>query len=297
MVNKISIIIVTYNSQSHITDCMDSIVQFIDVDPNQLEIIFVDNSAGTDADETKKLVENHPLTGSVRVLYIHNPANLGYGQGNNVGIRSSTGDIICIMNPDVRFCSKVLADALRKFQNRNLALLGYKQLGGYNLSYYLKPEFKNVFAGVITKLANRFNIFLQKYFYLSGAFFFIDRKKVESIGLFDEKIFLYFEEPDLARRIAALRYDICYDKSIDYLHLVGERAEWSERAFTHEINSLKYYLEKFNLNSHRIIRNYLREYQLKIGIAKFIGDEMKLKKFTNEYMLVKNIFGPIQSKK
>lgn len=296
MVQKISIVIVTYNSQSHIIDCMDSIMQFIDVDPEQLEIIFVDNSTGKDAFETQNLVENHPLTAIIKVLYIHNPVNLGYGQGNNVGIRRSTGDIICIMNPDVRFCSRVLADVMIKFQDKNLALLGYKQRGGYNLSYYIKPEFKNMLAGVLTKTANRFNVFLQNYFYLSGAFFFIDRKKFETIGLFDEKIFLYFEEADLARRIAAQNYDICYDKSIDYLHLVGERTDWAESAFKHEINSLKYYLEKFNLDLPRIIRNYLSEYELKIRVAKLIGNTGKLNKFTSEYNLIKKTFGPNLSK-
>ena len=42
MAKKISIIIVTYNSQSHIYDCISSINQYNDIG-DELEIIIVDN--------------------------------------------------------------------------------------------------------------------------------------------------------------------------------------------------------------------------------------------------------------
>jgi GT2 family glycosyltransferase len=192
---KISIIIVTYNSQSLISDCLQSILDYADISLDEIEIIVVDNSSGENAEELKSRVENHSVAKKIKTKYIHNVANLGYGQGNNIGIFNSTGDIVCIMNPDVRFTEPLFKDVLLKFEDSNLALLGYKQTGGFDYSFYMKPELKSAFSGWKMKLLNKRDSFNPKKHYLSGAFFFIDKNKFSQIGMFDEKIFMYFEEP------------------------------------------------------------------------------------------------------
>jgi len=290
MQRKISIIIVTYNSQEFLADCFSSIASFLDIEAKEVEVIIVDNSTGKDAAELRLLVENHSLNKILDVKYIHNTKNLGYGQGNNVGIKASSGEIVCIMNPDVRFGSSILLDVIQKFKNPNLALLSYKQLGGFDYSFYLRPEYKNIFTGIIMKMANKIDYFSSKYFYLSGAFFFIDKKKFEEAGAFDEKIFLYFEEPDIAKRITDKKYEIQYDNSKKYYHLVGDRVQYSEKSFESEMKSLKYYLQKFNFNEKKIISNYLGEYKVKMVAAKVLKDDIRLDKFKKEVALIKSIF-------
>ena len=290
MQKKISIIIVTYNSQAYITNCFISIIEFLDIAAEELEVLVIDNSTGCEAKEMKKLVEGHDLYKIISVQYIHNSANLGYGQGNNVGIKHAKGDIICIMNPDVRFGSKILKDIADKFRNENLALQSYRQIGGFNYSFYIKPEFRNKFTGVLTKMANKIDIFNSKYFYLSGAFFFVKKEIFIEIGLFDENIFMYYEEPDIAKRIEEKNYEICYDNSKFYYHLVGDRKEWSEKSFNCEINSLKYYLNKFNFNIKKIVNSYIKEYRVKIIVAKILNDYVRVSKFKKEEEQIKNIF-------
>ncbi|MGS0748824.1 glycosyltransferase family 2 protein [Halpernia sp. GG3] len=283
---KISLIIVTYNSRDLIIDCIKSIYKYTDIPVNELEIIVVDNSSEEEGRKMHVLLEEHFRS---KIIFVKS-VNVGYGSGNNIGIENSRGSIIAIMNPDVRFESSLLKDVFEKFKNKNLALLGYKQKGGFDFSFYLKPEYRNSFTGFITKITNKIDVFSQKYFYLSGAFFFIDRNKFMEIGFFDENIFMYFEEPDIAKRIREKKYTVCYDNSKTYLHLVGNRTDWSEKAFGSEIKSLKYYLQKFNFNEKRIINNYLAEYKFKIFVAKILKDQNRLNKFKNEVLQIKNIF-------
>jgi N-acetylglucosaminyl-diphospho-decaprenol L-rhamnosyltransferase len=60
-----------------------------------LEVIVVDN-ASTDGSE-KLVQEKFP-----GVKVIMNESNLGFGGGNNVGIQSSQGDYIMVLNNDAR---------------------------------------------------------------------------------------------------------------------------------------------------------------------------------------------------
>lgn len=287
---KISIIIVTYNSQKLISDCISSVGNYLDVNSDLIDVFVVDNSAGENAAEMKKLVENHPLILNLKISYIQNHSNLGYGQGNNVGIAASEGNIICIMNPDVRFGQSILKDVIQQFEDPKLALLSYKQIGGFNHSFYLKPEFKNFFTGILMKLANKIDFFSSKYFYISGAFLFIDREKFKEIGLFDENIFLYFEEPDISKRFLDKNYKIKYDNSKRFYHLVGDRVSWSEKSFSNQMHALKYYLLKFNFNEKKVINNFLGEYKFKIFFAKILKDHIRLVKFRNEVRQIKEIF-------
>ena len=289
MRKKISIIIVTYNSQTDINDCLSSIGDFIDINSSELEVIIVDNSSGSDASEIESLVGNHPLKEKVEVRYLNNISNLGYGQGNNFGIKASSGDIICIMNPDVRFTNYLLNDVLVKFRDAKLALLAYKQLGGFNYSFYMKPECRNKYFGFITKAINKLDVLFPKCFYLSGAFFFVDKLKFEEVGLFDENIFMYFEEPDIANRLQKRGYKIKYDKSKSYDHLVGERLGWSEITFMREMDSLRYYLKKYGLDEKKYLKKMLSEVEIKLKIAKFLKDKERTHSFENEIVLRENI--------
>ena len=174
-VNKISIIIVAYNSDELIVDAIKSIYKYADLDQSDYEIIVVDNSDTQHHLILKKVIEKN--FNDEEILLIHNEKNGGYGQGNNMGIKASSGNIVCIMNPDVRFTEPLMIDVLSKFSNHSLALLGYKQLGGFNYSFYRKPEYKTAFSGWLCKINNKLNFFNSKKDYLSGAFFFINKEK------------------------------------------------------------------------------------------------------------------------
>ena len=289
MNKKISIIIVTYNSQKYMVECINSVGEFLDIDAQSVEIIIVDNSNEINAEEIKQIIEKHPLNKQLSIKYHHNKSNLGYGHGNNIGISKSSGDIIAVMNPDVRFGSKILKDVQRKFKNEKLGLLAYKQMGGFNHSFYIKPEFRNVFYGFFEKFFNKVDVFFPKCFYLSGAFFFLDKQKFEEVGNFDENIFMYYEEPDIANRLQKKGYEIQYDKTKKYHHLVGNRTGFSEIAFEREIRSLVFYLDKFKINKKKYFKTHLTSLKIKIALAKILKDKTREESFKKEIEWLKNL--------
>ena len=96
MHKRVSVIIVTYNSEKHIYDCLSSIYRYNDIG-DLLEVIIVDNNSCNKDLMFESINRLYPQT-----KLIDNPKNGGYGQGNNMGVKNSLGDIILIMNPDVR---------------------------------------------------------------------------------------------------------------------------------------------------------------------------------------------------
>lgn len=257
----ISIIIVTYNSLGFIKECLDSALNSLENIVS--EIIIVDNSPLNIAKEMESfLLSNYKDD----VKYIHNSKNLGYGYGNNIGIRESKGDIICIMNPDIVIThKKIFEDAIAQFhKDVNLGMLGYKQLGGKNLSFYFRQEFfLPVFSAVMLKLANFLNIFNSRYMYLSGALFFTKKDVFKSIGDFDESFFLYNEESDITKRFLMKGYTVKYMKRISYLHNIGDRGESSYDTFKLIIDSAIKYLEKYKFNQRRFLIKLSIELRIK----------------------------------
>ena len=110
---RLSIIIVTYNSEHDIYDCVSSIMKFSDIPLSEIELIIVDNNS---RDTDTMFIKLKELYGNDIVL-IKNTHNGGYGQGNNVGIKKATAPVILIMNPDVRLIEPFFKTAVEAFEN------------------------------------------------------------------------------------------------------------------------------------------------------------------------------------
>lgn len=283
---KLSIIIVTFNSNDLIVDCLDSIFTYSDIDIKNFEVIIVDNSEEAVFKELIGLVKG---SYGNKIKFHKNEKNFGYGHGNNVGVITSLGEIICIMNPDVRLIESMFSMVIFEFKrNSKLCMLGFKQIGGSNLSYFLKPEwYFPIIESFIVRVCNKINLFSEKYFFLSGAFFFIDKKKFVEIGMFDENIFLYKEESDVSNRFLKRHYEIKFDKNLKYLHLIGDRNSFSEKSFRVWLRSTCYYFNKYNLNTSWFIKKLLFEYRCKKIISIISGNKKKYLKFDHQIRIIK----------
>lgn len=89
----VSIIILTYNSENDIVDCVNSVLR---QDYQNIEIVIVDNNS---TDNTVKVVQDN-FGQNMKVRLIVNPQNSGYAGGNNVGFDHASGEMIVILNPD-----------------------------------------------------------------------------------------------------------------------------------------------------------------------------------------------------
>lgn len=223
----VSIIIVTYNSERDIYDCVRSIVANADVPRECLELVVVDNCS---REPEAMFAQLRQLWGEDAVL-IRNTKNGGYGQGNNVGLRAASAPMALIMNPDVRLVMPVFQRAAARFEaDGDLAVMGLKQMTSANrastnsiccdwlMNGYLRP--------VISALANRFDWFWPRRMYVQGSCFFVRRSMFESVGMFDEEHFMYGEEEDIHYRLQARYGASCYayDKGLRYIHQTEDRA-------------------------------------------------------------------------
>ena len=222
---RLSIIIVTYNSEKDIYDCINSIRQWTDIPTEALELIVVDNnSRDTDA----MFAQLRELYGNDIVL-IKNTRNGGYGQGNNMGIRQATAPVILIMNPDVRLMEPVFKTALDAFdQWKDLSIYGMKQMLSAtvpsNNSFCCAYTVNGYLQTIMTSIGNRFDYYLPRYMHFSGSCFFIRKEMFEQVGLFDETIFMYGEEEDIHYRMRKSGFkQMIYNPKLHYIHLTKER--------------------------------------------------------------------------
>ena len=85
-----SIIILNYNAGDLLLNCVESIFK---TSYNNLEVLVVDNASKDQSHKKCKEEFNE-------IKLIENEQNLGYCEGNNVGIREASGEFIVILNPD-----------------------------------------------------------------------------------------------------------------------------------------------------------------------------------------------------
>lgn len=172
MHKRVSVIIVTYNSEKHIYDCLSSIYRYNDIG-DLLEVIIVDNNSCNKDLMFESINRLYPQT-----KLIDNPKNGGYGQGNNMGVKNSLGDIILIMNPDVRMVEPLFKKAVNYFDsNKEVALLGMKQWynkGKEGLSFDVDPSYSFLhpfLCAIKSRIYNKLSKFDNRDMYINGSCF------------------------------------------------------------------------------------------------------------------------------
>jgi len=199
-----------------------------------------------------------------KIVLIKNNANLGYSAGNNVGIRyaiQKNADAVLIVNPDVRIedTSSLQKMANVMFSNDSIYIVGPNIIDAMgNRQSPLKEP------GFFEEIMNPFvSIFLRKLFgkplnyiesiksdkpyeveKVSGACLIIKISFLKEIGLLDENVFLYCEEPILMYIVQEYNGKIIYIPTVFVKHLHQEKEEnvFKYRQF---IKSRLYFLSKY----------------------------------------------------
>ncbi len=238
----LSVIIVSYKNLEIVIDCLDSIRQFNDLG-DALETIIVDNSPETG-------IFDHVRAHYPEVTIVRN-ANRGFGQGNNVGAGIAVGRYLLFLNPDTILIEPVFRFAADRFERcADLGLFGVKLVDAArrdNLSFYWIDRHSFWHAQLI-KICNRLNIYLDGRMYIAGADIFIRRELFLACGQFDENIFMYYEEPDLTKRVRALKARTAFFGNRKIVHLEGQASGSNEAALRRRLDSARYYCRKYSLS-------------------------------------------------
>lgn len=273
MNKPLSIIIVTYNSERLIFDCLDSIYEFNDIG-DELEVIVVDNcSVNVDAMFSKIRQQYQD-----KVVLVKSPINGGYGHGNNQGAKVSTSSRLIVMNPDVRLVSPILGTINDKFNsNKNIGMMGVRFVDGSNPIYF-KPEYGNLFRLVFGRQLLKLGIYKIKQVFFSGSFLIFDKESFIKAGLFDENIFMYHEEADISNRLLSIGKEILMAEDLTVLHLAHSRKVNYNLLRIGSI-SRHYYFEKYQANIDKYYKNLTIIYKVKYWLAVLLNNKLKMEEF------------------
>lgn len=236
---KVSIVTVVFNSECFLSSFFESIRRYNDIG-EELSVVVVDNSP-TDV-IIKKYSKLYP-----EVIFIHNPANTGFGAGNNIGAKVTNSDYILFINNDVEFIMPIFSQLVNRLEkNKEIGCAGIYQQGGGS-SFMGRYEVPGSMTNIVE--LNEKGLYDSKKHFLSGAFLFFERTAFETIGGLDENIFMYFEESDILNRLELINKKSVFYRDLEFLHKVGNRRILSEFADKQSCKSLCYYLKKYNINN------------------------------------------------
>ena len=182
---NLTVIIVTYRTNHDILDdCINSI------DKN-VKILIIENSSDLDFREKYEKKFNN-------VSVILSNKNLGYGGGNNFGFENIKTRYGLISNPDVIYNSNFFEEIDNYLIPKiEFSIIGVSYDNEENyLSYGSFDNKKNI----ILKEKNYEQNNLKEVDWVVGCSMLIDTNKINFSKLFDENIFLYFEEIDFCRQ-------------------------------------------------------------------------------------------------
>lgn len=271
---KISVITVAYKSPEILQKSIDSFFEFNDLG-HEAEYILVDNSPKEDRVD-KKLSKDT----LAKITYI--PAdNRGFGAGNNEGVSVAKGEILAFINPDIIFIEPIMGKIYQRFQdNKSYGMMGCKLLyedltPGFSFYYDYQSSIIKKWS---IKVFNKVDKFNSDTMYISGANMFVRKDLFLLAGMFDEELFMYYEEPDLTRRIKNLgNWEVHFNSDLKMIHLERKSTPNSLNSTKFEFESAIYYGKKYHLNYKRKI---LFEYRYLL-LKKYVYKLLKRNKYKN----------------
>ena len=243
----VSIIIVNYKTAKLTCNCISSIYK--QVRCVEFEIIVVDNASG---DRSAFIIQDQYPD----VIVIQSSVNLGFGRANNLGVQYAQGEYLFLLNSDTILKNDPFSyflSYLQEHRDEKIGVLGaflissngeYSKSGGrfYTIKKYLKLALKSycpIFKSVEVDIDKN----ILEVDYVIGADMFLKKKIFEELKGFDDRIFMYFEDVELCKRIHDKGYSSFLLKGPEIIHLVSASST-SQFSRIYNTASLIYCLKK-----------------------------------------------------
>ncbi|MFQ6099700.1 MAG: glycosyltransferase family 2 protein [Anaerolineae bacterium] len=219
---SVVLLILTWNGKQDTLECLDSL--------DKLEypgfwVLVVDNAStdGTVAAVRERFPE---------VKLLVNERNLGYAGGNNVGIRAALEtdvDYVFILNNDIVFedadCLLRLVEAAEVHPTGGLFGPKTYRYGEDNLLDFIGGTY-SMYTGLAPSVGvdeydrGQYET-MRVYPFVNGHAVLVKRAVFETVGLFDETYFGYYEETDFCHRARMAGFDSIYVPQARIWHKVS----------------------------------------------------------------------------
>lgn len=262
----ISIIIVSNNHQSFLPRCLSSVYK--NQDNLTMEIFVVDNAS---SDTTSSYIK----TKFPHIALIRRTKKYGFAANNNIAIQKSQGKYILLLNPDTEIQPQALR-GLYNIMEKNpvVGVCGPKLLFPNKAIQYSCRKFPTILSFLLRRTPLRLFIkqnnindrHLLKYInhsqiqrvdWLLGACLCIRKKVIESVGLLDERFFLYGEDIDYCLRAWKAGWEVWYVPTSRVIHhhqAQSDKKLFSVYSWRHTQSVIKFAL-KHGILLKRTMRN------------------------------------------
>ena len=242
----VSIIILNYNAGQILLDCFESVIK---TNYDNFEIIIVDNAS--EDKSYRKCKEKFE-----RTRIIENGKNLGYCEGNNIGIKNAKGEFVVILNPDTTVEPCWLNELFSAYNKYGEALYQPKHLSLKEKSIIMSTgNMMNVFGFGYAREKGKKDVnqhdTIEQIGYASGTCLFVPISVFDKVGLLDPFIFLYHDDLDFGWRSAQLGIKSYYVPSSIIYHAESYSLRWnSEKFFWLERNRKYCLLTHYSKNTY-----------------------------------------------
>ncbi|MGQ9706705.1 MAG: glycosyltransferase family 2 protein [bacterium] len=222
-------VVITYNSEKTIGDCLDYLIRDRDVGVIS-EIYVVDNSS---TDRTKHIIKT--INSDIELIELNK--NVGYGSACNIGAKFAKTKYLIFLNPDIVIPEGEISKMCSFLDNNNnVAIVGgwlSDESGVPNYSFRRFPSLRlalfhresllrallgkiGITGGYITHLrAPERPIEVD---WVLGAVMMVRRDVFELLGGFDEGFFLYQEDVDICWRTRLAGYKVYHLPDVRITH-------------------------------------------------------------------------------
>ncbi len=277
----ISIIIVSYNTQDLIGNCIGSVLEEEDC---RKEIFVVDN--GSSDGSVGYLQQAFPM-----VSLVANQENRGFGAANNQVLYRCRGKYIFFLNPDARLRRGALRAILSYMESSpRVGLAGTRlvdpdgTLQRSKSEQYLGQEYaREELSGLPGNIAC-----------VIGASMVIRADVAKKIGGFDEDFFLYGEDQDICLRVRKCGYQIGYIDEAVVIHSGGQSERnttplgvWDKKVRAEHLFYGKHYHPETvkRINREKALHACWRIIMLTLSFP-FVRNKSKTKYKLKKYLLV-----------
>lgn len=268
MNNQIALITVVYQNYSVLKDLFES----LEKQSNKNFHVFISDLS---KDKQKIAAGKLPLT-------IINGENKGYAYGVNLGLKKAMEEnfnLFCVINNDTILNNNFIDSVLTSILNHPSSIIGgkiyYAPGYEYHKKRYAQKEQGNViwYAGGsidwnnmqvkhhhVDKIDDKKNNLSTETDFISGCLMAFDTSVIKSIGYWDERYFLYYEDVDYCVQAQKKGVKLYYDPSIIMWHKNAQSTEGSGSTLHQkyqEKNQLQFALKYAPLRTKiHLLKNY-----------------------------------------